>query len=291
MKIDKIITLANDKVRLQFLGMERSLRGVGCDLPVMVIPYDDKLFDLPANSSWWRDNDFCAWIDSVGTKPVMRKYQALLGSRYLFVDSDIVFLKNPEEALDSVEGFITSCCHWHNPGHTTTQQVVDLLVKKTTTWQKNIFNSGQFACGQQLYTLETLKQVAHSDWACDTVLKHPYHEQPGMNLLVNAADIEIVNLTLPPHLMESTWAGDYGEDFQRYWTDDTRRPLFIHWAGRKMNGQLAIDELFLQYLNEKERIAYMDDQNRRLLDGSRNNLARKMIRATKVFLNELSAPR
>jgi hypothetical protein len=287
MKIDKIITLANDQVRLQFLGMERSLRAVGCTLPVLVIPYDDNLFDLPMNSSWWKDIDFCAWIDSVGSKPVMRKYQVLLANRYLFVDSDIVFLQNPEEALGSVEGFITSCCHWHNPGHAITQQVVDLLVKKTTTWQKNVFNSGQFACGQQLYTFEKLKQIAHSDWACDTVLKHLFHEQPGMNLLVNASNVEIVNLTMPPHLMESTWAGDYGEDFERYWADDARKPWLIHWAGRKMNGRLAIDELFLQYLNEDERSAYIADQNLSLIHSNRNSLVRTVLRAIKSLLKEM----
>lgn len=287
MKINKIITLANEKVRLQFLGMERSLRAAGCTLPVKVIPYDDNLFDLPVNSSWWKDDGFCAWIDSAGSKPVMRKYQALLANNYLFVDSDIVFLKNPQDALGSVEGFITSCCHWHNPGHTTTQQVVDLLAKNTTTWQKGIFNSGQFACGKQLYTLDRLKEIAHSHWACDTVLKHPFHEQPGMNLLVHAADIAVVNLTLPPHLMESTWAGDYGEDFERYWADDTRRPWLIHWAGRKMNGQVAIDELFLQYLSENERSAYIAvDQNCRPPQGGSIQFARKILRAAKSFFKE-----
>jgi hypothetical protein len=47
MKIEKIITLANNKVRLRFLAMERSLRATGCQLPLLVIPYDDKLFELP----------------------------------------------------------------------------------------------------------------------------------------------------------------------------------------------------------------------------------------------------
>jgi hypothetical protein len=38
MKIDKIISMANQKVRLRFLAMERSLRATGCQLPLWVIP-------------------------------------------------------------------------------------------------------------------------------------------------------------------------------------------------------------------------------------------------------------
>jgi hypothetical protein len=43
MKIDKIISMANQKVRLRFLALERSLRASGCQLPILVIPYDDNL--------------------------------------------------------------------------------------------------------------------------------------------------------------------------------------------------------------------------------------------------------
>ena len=53
MKIDKIISMANQNVKLRFLAMERSLRATGCKLPLLVIPYDNNLFELPAGSTWW----------------------------------------------------------------------------------------------------------------------------------------------------------------------------------------------------------------------------------------------
>jgi hypothetical protein len=219
----------------------------------------------------------------------MRKYQVLLAKNYLFVDSDVVFLKNPEKTFDLLEGFITSCCHWHNPDHTTTPQVVKLLASKTTTWQKGIFNSGQFACGQQLYTLQSIKKVAHSEWARDTVLNHPFHEQPGMNLLIHAAGIRVVNLTLPPYLMESTWAGDYDQGFEQFWADDARKPFLIHWAGRKMNGQMPIDELFLQYLSQDERSSYISDHARRSNAVSRNLLVAKIANSFKLLVSKMSS--
>src|SRR5437764_440818 len=53
MKLERIITLANRKFRVRFAAMERSLRAVGCALPISVIPYDNERFDLPKNSEWW----------------------------------------------------------------------------------------------------------------------------------------------------------------------------------------------------------------------------------------------
>jgi len=47
MEIDRIITMASQSVRIQFLAFERSLCAVGCDLPLLVIPYEqDDGFDL-----------------------------------------------------------------------------------------------------------------------------------------------------------------------------------------------------------------------------------------------------
>ncbi len=45
MDIDRIITMASQGVRIQFAAFERSLRAVGCDLPLLLIPYD-KTIDL-----------------------------------------------------------------------------------------------------------------------------------------------------------------------------------------------------------------------------------------------------
>ena len=51
MDIECAYTMANSKVRLQFLAMERSLRATGFDLALRVFPSDDQVFDLPKGSS------------------------------------------------------------------------------------------------------------------------------------------------------------------------------------------------------------------------------------------------
>jgi hypothetical protein len=251
MQIDKIITLANSKVRLRFLALERSLRATGCQLPLWVIPYDDNRFDLPENSFWWEVSEITDWLKSHGAHPMMRKYQCLTIGNYQFVDSDVIFLSNPQYVLQNTNDFVTSCGHWHNPDHTYTSQSLKVLQQQSTLWQKNVFNAGQFACDKPLYAPEDLKIKA--EFFKYTCLLLPYHDQPGLNLLVNTSGITINNLTLPPYRMESTWAGDYNDQGFKIKWNEQNKPYLIHWAGCHIKGERAIDELFYCYLTTDER--------------------------------------
>ena len=257
MILDKIITLANRNVRIKFNAMERSLRAVGCNLPIWVIPYDENKFDLPKNSIWWEIPEIIQYVGEMRCKPVMRKYQCLLTQNYHFVDSDVVFLRNPEKVLKDLDGFVTSCCHWHDSEHTTTIESILFFISQTTTWQMNTFNTGQFACSEALYTFDNFKATAEKSQFCNTVLSKTIHEQPGINLLVNYSGINISNLTLPPLKMESTWAGDYNDDnYEGYWKNEDRKPYLLHWAGCDLNSVRPIDKIFLQYLNKNERLEW-----------------------------------
>jgi hypothetical protein len=252
MKLEKIITLANKPVRLRLLGMERSLRATGCDLPLLVIPYDEKQFDLPPNATWWT-TPLRDWLQQERTHPTMAKYQCLTVGNYQYVDSDVVFLRNPETVLANEEGFVTSCGHWHNMDQTFTTESLPFLQARTTCWPRNVFNTGQYACDRVLYTEDEIKRTCLDPRHIETTLRFRFHEQPGVNLLVNLSDVPINNLTLPPTCMESTWAGDYEQPgYERYWQDEKRKPYLIHWAGRLMWEPRAIDPLFTQYLTRDE---------------------------------------
>ena len=100
MTLEKIITLANKAVQLRFTIMVRSLRATGCQLPVYVIPYDDHKFDLPENCFWLENEEIFSWLDSFNAFRACRKYLCFLEENYQFVDSDIVFLRNPAEVLE-----------------------------------------------------------------------------------------------------------------------------------------------------------------------------------------------
>ncbi|MEM8549300.1 MAG: hypothetical protein AAGF10_00770 [Verrucomicrobiota bacterium] len=257
MQLEKIITMGNEPVRIPLLAMIRSLRAVGCELPVWVIPYDERTFELPEGCSWWKDEQTCALLEAEKARPVMRKYQCMLEGNYQFVDSDIIFLRDPRPVLESHEGWVASCCHWNNPGHTYTEHSLPYIQRRSTTWQKDIFNTGQFACDRALYDRESFAQTATSQQYRRTILDDAFHEQPGINLLVHLSGVPISNLTLPPTRMESTWAGDYGQDYEHTWTDETRKPYLIHWAGEKMSPHKPISELFYQYLTDDERATFL----------------------------------
>jgi hypothetical protein len=201
------------------------------------------------------------------------------------VDSDAVFLRNPAEVLAPQDGFIASCGHWHNTGETVNEESTAILKTISTCWQRNVFNAGQFACSPALYTEEELKRTCLDPRYVGTCLRFPYHDQPGMVLLVNLSGVVIRNLTLPPTCMESTWAEDYDgvAHYEDYWRDEARTPYLIHWAGCDMWEPRAIDQLFTRFFNANELEAWKQEvaerewkeiRSRRSLHQRLRNIAR-----------------
>jgi hypothetical protein len=292
MHLESIITLASRPVRLRFLAMERSLRATGCNLPLKVIPYGDEKFDLPANASWWELPELTAWLKRWQAHPMMRKYQCLLIANYQFVDADVCFLRNPATVLEPATGFITSCGHWHNPADTLSAESAGLLASRSTTWQKNIFNAGQWSCDRALFSFPELVARCEAPGFAPTCLKFPYHDQPGLNLLVNASGVVIHNLTLPPRNMQSTWAGDYPGDYRHYWRTEDETPYLIHWAGVAMDGARPINAIFLNHLTAAERAEWNSQlaaakRQRRAAQTSLPARARRWRNAWRAFVRTL----
>ena len=294
MRLEKIITLASEGVRLRFIAMERSLRAVGCDLPLWVIPYDDNRFELPKGAHWWEVPEVIDWVSAQRIHPMMRKCQCFLTSAYQYVDSDIVFLRNPEKVLQDVDGFVTCCCHWHDPSETITPESRAFLGEQSTTWQKEVFNAGQWACDRQLFDFEQLERRTEEPRFRSACLEFSrISDQPALNLLVNSTGVPIRNLTLPPFRLQSAWAGDYGEDYRSYWKSEQETPYLIHWAGVLMDKPRAINELIYQYFSPTERLewdAYVQSVVGRIGRQQRSlrTRLRKLRRATAAFLRELS---
>lgn len=261
MNLEKVISMANKNVQLRFLAMERSLRATGCELPLWVIPYNENLFDLPEGSTWWEIPEITNWLTTQKTHPAMRKYQCLTVKNYQFVDADVCFLRNPEEVLQPYSGFITSCGHWRDPNHTCTPTSYSFLSRKSTLWQLDVFNSGQFASDCILYTANSLQKTIMEPNFIETCLQCSHNEQPGLNLLVLSSGVQITNLTLPPLRMESTWAGDYPEDYEHYWQIPERKPYLIHWAGIPMHIPRPINSIFYSFLTQAEQTEW-DEQVR-----------------------------
>lgn len=294
MQLECIVTLASPEVRLRFIALERSLRETGCNLPLLVIPYNEGRFHLPANAEWWWDAELAAWLKFHKAHPAMIKCQCLAIANFQFVDADIIFLRNPSEVLKPLEGFVTSCGHWRNPDHAVTTESLPLLTRNSTMWQKSIFNSGQWACDRALFTRESLRQRCETPEFQKTCLTFHNCDQSGINLLVNSTDVPVNNLTLPPWNMQSTWAGDYPADYRHYWKTMEETPYLIHWAGINMAEQRPINGLLEQFLSPEERVEWRqqikaDDQKRKARKNSVRSRLQRIKRAFRAFhmaLNE-----
>jgi hypothetical protein len=262
MKLDKIITLANAKTEMAFTAMIRSLRATGCHLPVWVIPYDNDIFILPENCIWWEVPELITWVKANNMWPAFRKIQCFTTTNYQFVDSDIIFFKNPEEFLKDHTGFITSCTHWSNPGETITDETLPFFKNKSSTWPKLTFNSGQWACDEKLYEIADLKMFCENNYKETLFLKTEiYKDQAGINLLVNHTDIGVTNLTLPPINMNSTWAGDY-TDANSFLNFEARdKPYLIHWAGTPVNNDKYINSYLFSFLEPHHKSQFLDMQS------------------------------
>ena len=287
MKINKIITLANSRVRIPFLAMERSLRATGCQLPLLVIPYDDNLFDLPEGATWWEIPEISEWLLAQKAHPTMRKYQCLTAENYQFFDSDVCFIQNPQQTLEPHSGFVTSCGHWRSVNDTITAISESLMQNKSTLWQQKVFNAGQFACNRTLFSVDNLKATAMKPNFIDTCIRLPHHEQPGINLLVFSSQVKITNLTLPPVCMESTWAGDYHAEYEQYWQSTEQKPYLIHWAGQKpADENKPIDRIFYSHLSKQEIAEWQQtvrQQKSKEIASSPRKIARKLKRAFTIL--------
>lgn len=271
MNLARIVTMANESVRLQFRAMERSLRAAGCDLPLLVIPYDDSTFELPPNATWYAHRPLFDWLRRNRCHPTMRKYACLLEAEYHFLDTDIIVLKNPAEVVRPFTGLVASCTEWAKPQWTYTESSARYLAARTSTWMREVFSTGQFAIDRRLYTFESLVGVASSPPFVEACMQFPHHEQPGLNQLVLATDIPRTNLTLPPHEMQSTWAGDYPGDYQHLWSDPARAPYLIHWAGPDtLDVERPINQLFYDHLTTGEREEWQAVRRRRALRAERD---------------------
>jgi hypothetical protein len=284
MKLEKIVTSTNEKFKLRFLAMERSLRAAGCDLPLWVIPYDQSRFDLPPNAIWWEVPEVRGFLSENGGTRMTQRYQCFTIANYQFVDADVIFLRNPASVLADQDGFIASCTHWSSPAHTFTAESLKILKRISSCWPARVFNAGQFACDRALYSIEELKQKCLDPLHADTCL---HFDQCGTVLLANLANVRISNLTLPPVSMESTWAGSYEDDnFEEYWTDESRKPYLLHWAG--VYWPVAVDRLLENFLTQDERQVLQAEAEERMRRAySFRNRLRKVRSASRAFLEQI----
>ncbi len=234
--------------------MERSLRATGCSLPLSVIPYDDRLFELPANATWVDLRPFAQmlqpWSSAGGG---FRKIAALFERDVALFDADIIHLKNPEEWLAPFESdcFVVADTEFSKATWTYTTRTKSIYRLCTSNWLAKSFNGGFFAFADlQLSPASITRAFSGAERDLLNNL-HIAAEQPSLNYLAHSLDLRVVNACLPPYAFESTMAVDYPSDYEPLLKKANGAP-FIHFAGGGRSLDLPVSKLFLDHLTKKE---------------------------------------
>jgi len=269
MRIDKILLLANKKAELHLQVFVRSLRKVGCELPVWIIPFGEKDFEPPAGCRWIDDENskLLAFLRERSAHPLYSKYIALLQSNCCYFDTDIILLKEPQEWLKAApsDAFVVADTEWAKNRWTFSDDSLRFLASLSSCWPLLTFNSGFFAFEDPLYEEEELLSLIQEPEFRSTCLERKLSpiDQPAINWLVLRKQRRIFNFNLPPQGMESTMAVDYGTRQPKAVLSNPAAPAFIHYAGPVFEVGLPVNELYVSYLTNGERRRWDAELERR----------------------------
>ena len=257
MRVDKIIVLANKRAELQLRVFVRSLRKVGCQLPVRVIPCGDRDCQLPEGCEWVGDSKLFRFLQQNSAHALYSKYAALLQSHCAYFDTDIIFLREPCKWLESApsDAFVVADTEWAKSRWTYSDDSLRFLEALSSCWRLYTFNSGFFAFEKPLYEEDELIEVIQSPEFRGTCLERttPPIDQPAMNWLVLRKQRKILNFNLPEQYMESTMVVDYGTSSAESVTSRSAAPAFLHFAGPRFQHDLPLNALFTSFFTPAER--------------------------------------
>ena len=266
-RVDKIITLANKRTELQVQVFARSLRKVGCELPVWVIPYGERDLELPPGCYWIEDSKLLRFLRQNSVHPLYSKYFALSQSNCAYFDTDIILLREPRKWLEDApsDSFAVADTEWAKNRWTYSADSLRFLAALSSCWPLFTFNSGFFAFENPLYEEDELIDVIQSPEYRSTCLERTASpiDQPAINWLVLRKQRKIFNFNLPEQHMESTMAVDYGASPAETVTSGPAAPAFLHFAGPMFQENLPIVKLFTSFLTAPERKRWEAQVNER----------------------------
>ena len=266
MRIEKIILLADKGAELQLRVFVRSLRKVGCRLPVLVIPCGEK-FELPPDCSWLGDSKLLGFLKSSSAHPLYCKYAALLQSNCAYFDTDIILLREPREWLESAppDAFVVADTEWAKNQWTYSDESLQFLSSLSSCWPLFTFNSGFFAFENALYEEDELINIIQSPEYRATCLERKVSpiDQPAFNWLVLRKQRKIFNFNLPEQYMESTMIVDYGRSRPEAVLSRPSAPAFLHFAGPRFHEDLPLNELFTTFLTPSEAESWKAEMDRK----------------------------
>ena len=258
-RVDKIITLADKSAELQIRVFVRSLRNVGCELPVWVIPFWERDFELPSTCRWIEDSKVLRFLRQNAAAPALQqvfrsfaKQLRLLRHRYHFAFENRANGLRPRHRTP----LRVADTEWAKNRPTSYPESRRFLVTLSPRWPLFTFNSGFFAFEEPLYEVPELMTDIQSPELKEEPSDRKVSpvDQPAINWLVLRKQRNIFNFNLPPQSMESTMAVDYDESSGlAAVVSGISAPAFLHYAGPLFEQGHFLTQLFTSYLTVAER--------------------------------------
>jgi hypothetical protein len=275
-----IYTLANDSVYDWLVAFLESRRLHEPNLPVVVIPFDDRMERVNALRDRYSfdvlEHESLKALDQIGASyfpddakwpHAFRKFAAFWGpfEKFVFVDSDVVLLGPLHEIFDRAEASdVEFVCgdididQVYAPGKLRDQ----IMATGVTTG----FNTGFFMSWRNTLTLDQVRRLGEEGLAVRRDLPPAVGEQPFINWCVAVAGLKVqAYFDLVPDMCFSPWAkrgpvADVNGAWRLLdtrWKDVGRRMPLLHWAGYGLDFKMPNMRIFLHY-----RLAHATNRER-----------------------------
>lgn len=270
-----MVTLANDAMAPWLRAMARSLRRFSPEIPVQVVPFDDRLsrtaricrefrFDLIAPQGLDR-------FDRLGgeflgeSNPMRRTFRKLaafeLGpSVFLFLDADIVVLDRLEKLLEAFAGR-TEPLGYFDTDLEKVYRNGPFRDRMLGSGRSVGFITGSFLSRAGAVPFSEAAAAAREVAAVRSELSGPL-EQPFLNYCFDRLGCEKVAMSRLVAGLGGNWAGD-PELRRRVENASWRalllepRPPFVHWAGFDLKYKMPCAEVFFAFSDRKTKFVAM----------------------------------
>ncbi|MEO0350519.1 MAG: Npun_R2821/Npun_R2822 family protein [Cyanobacteria bacterium P01_A01_bin.15] len=271
-----VYIVANEKVRDNAIALLASLRRHDPDVPVYLIPFDDRyqpllqtlqtlyqveLFpDLTFLETFTQKISDIFPRDFLALPNKMRKLAAWFGplDEFLYIDTDILFFEPVSHTLAYLECADFICCDYHFKGRKLRDVFSPSVIERglfPADVVNSVFNSGLWGSKKGAITLEQLyarfEECAQNrdyfDFSGGTT------DQPLMNYLVLNSIDNRLNITQVNPGEPGSWGGmKHFVVRDRALYDGDTRLRYLHWAGTPMRPGGPYRELWEYY-------RYLDD--------------------------------
>ena len=221
-----IYTLGNDVVLHQIIALLNSIEVNGNNIPVCIIPYDDRcdrlrqeilqrnnphvsIFSDQAVIDRWDQFSRSAWDSHPETRPgqyhrfgTHRRYCGFSGDfdQFIYMDADTLLLRNPDYIFNFLQeyDFLVYDFQYKDPSHVYNLSSPKLeLVFTDNQIKTNIFCSGFYATRKNLFSSEHLDQILGFLNQGESEVLYPMApDQTLLNYMIMRSGYRFINLAL-----------------------------------------------------------------------------------------------